>query len=53
MIFTDFPYPEHLKSYIAQEDVLKYINDFADHYNLRPHIKVRYNYLIFHLMNPF
>lgn len=36
----DFPYPSELKSYIEQKEVVKYLNNYTDHFNLRPHIKV-------------
>ncbi|KAF2889666.1 hypothetical protein ILUMI_16507 [Ignelater luminosus] len=39
MAFLDFPYPEQVKSYLTQPEVLDYFNCFADCFNLRRHIK--------------
>ncbi|XP_044744631.1 flavin-containing monooxygenase FMO GS-OX5-like isoform X3 [Coccinella septempunctata] len=40
MMFEDFPYPEDLKhSYISQEDVLQYLNHYADEMDLRKYIR--------------
>ncbi|XP_030764744.1 senecionine N-oxygenase-like [Sitophilus oryzae] len=40
MEYQNFPYDVNLKSYITQPDVLDYINRFATHHNLHPHIKL-------------
>lgn len=40
MEYADFPYAKQKTSYISQERVLEYINDFAKHFDLLKHIKV-------------
>lgn len=39
MEYQDFPYDENRKSFINQPEVLEYIDKFATHFNLNPHIK--------------
>lgn len=42
MGFPDFPFPtEKDDSFIHHTDVLKYLQSYADHFNLRPSIKLR------------
>ena len=35
MAFSDFPMPHALPEFPARADVLQYLNDYADHFNLR------------------
>jgi dimethylaniline monooxygenase (N-oxide forming) len=39
MAFSDFPMPERLPDFPARADVLQYLNDYADHFELRAHIQ--------------
>ncbi|PIK51740.1 putative flavin-containing monooxygenase FMO GS-OX-like 4-like [Apostichopus japonicus] len=39
MAFTDFPFRDTLPSFIGHADVLKYLEDYADHFKLLRHIK--------------
>lgn len=39
MEYADFPYPKLGASYITQQQVLEYINGYAQHFNLHRHIK--------------
>ncbi|XP_075229097.1 uncharacterized protein LOC142328861 [Lycorma delicatula] len=39
MGFPDFPIPERDESYIPAEAILKFLNDYADHFDLRKYIK--------------
>ncbi|XP_022920140.2 uncharacterized protein [Onthophagus taurus] len=39
MTLNEFPYPDHPPSYLPQERVLKYFQDYTKHFNLLPHIK--------------
>lgn len=40
MGFPDFPIPEQSQSYIPAKDILNFLNLYADHFQLRQHIKV-------------
>jgi len=40
MAFPGFPFPDHLPSFIKHQDVLKYLEDYATHYDLLQYIKV-------------
>lgn len=40
MEYSDFPYPKQKISYISQEQVLEYINNYARHFDLLKYIKV-------------
>lgn len=44
MGFPDFPVPEREKSYLSQAEILDFLNLYADYFNLRPLIKVRYTW---------
>lgn len=39
MAFPDFPFPPSEKSFLPSSDVNAYLNRYADHFNLRDHIK--------------
>ena len=41
MGFPDFPISEQDKSYIPAEDVLRFLNAYADHFDVRKYIKVQ------------
>lgn len=43
MGFPDFPIPEQDKSYIPAEDVLRFLNAYADHFGIRKYIKFNHN----------
>lgn len=47
MGFPDFPIVEKEESYLPGEDILKLLNDYADHFDIRKHIKFnhRVNYV--------
>jgi dimethylaniline monooxygenase (N-oxide forming) len=38
--FTDFPFPAGTNSYPTSSQVDKYLNDYADHFNLRSHLRL-------------
>lgn len=40
MEFNDYPYPNGTKSYPPQADVLKYLHSYAEHFNIKKHIKL-------------
>lgn len=40
MGYSDYKISERDHSYITQEEVLDFLNKYADDFNLRPHIKV-------------
>lgn len=42
MGFPDFPIPEKNDSFLPQENVLDFLNLYADHFNLKPLIKVSF-----------
>jgi cation diffusion facilitator CzcD-associated flavoprotein CzcO len=37
--FSDFPMPEHYPDYPSWRQILEYLRDFAEHYDLRRHIE--------------
>ncbi|GLG93583.1 Flavin-containing monooxygenase [Gryllus bimaculatus] len=39
MGFPEFPIPKNEESYIPAKDILKLIDDYATHYNVKQHIK--------------
>ncbi|XP_055387388.1 senecionine N-oxygenase-like [Condylostylus longicornis] len=39
MGYPDFPIPDQEKSYIPASDILKFLNLYADHFNVKEHIK--------------
>lgn len=41
MGFPDFPIPEQDKSYVPAEDVLQFLNAYADHFGIKQFIKVQ------------
>ncbi|KAK6185960.1 hypothetical protein SNE40_008086 [Patella caerulea] len=41
MAFPDFPFDKNLPSFVRHEDVLKYLEDYAEHFDLYPFIKFR------------
>lgn len=46
MEIPGFPFPEEWnKSYITRQQCLEYLNMFADHFNLRKHIRVFFKQL--------
>lgn len=40
MPYEKFPFPDELPSYIHHSDFLKYLEDFADHFELKPYIRL-------------
>lgn len=38
--YTDFPYPEDVDSYPTAAQVDQYLNDYCDHFHLRPHLRL-------------
>lgn len=42
MGFPDFNIPEQDKSYLSQQEILDFLNLYADNFNLKQHIKVAY-----------
>lgn len=40
MEFNDYPYPNGTKSYPPQVDVLKYLHSYAEHFDIKKHIKL-------------
>ena len=45
--FTDFPIPQDYPQYMSHREFLKYLKAYADHFNLRPHI--RFNSRVVHV----
>lgn len=43
MGFPDFPVPEQNRSYIPQQDILNFLNLYADNFNIRQCIKFEYH----------
>ena len=41
MLFPDFPFPSHLPSFVTHQDVLKYLQDYTEHYGLDHFIKFK------------
>ncbi|XP_066304921.1 uncharacterized protein [Branchiostoma lanceolatum] len=39
MVFTDFPYDSRLRSYLSHKEVLRYIQNYADHFELHKYIQ--------------
>ena len=39
MSFPGFPFPNHLPSFIPHSEMLKYLQDYAAHYNLEQYIE--------------
>lgn len=42
MGFPDFPIPEQEKSYISAEDMLKFLDLYADEFRVKQHIKFQH-----------
>ncbi|XP_047000456.1 flavin-containing monooxygenase FMO GS-OX5 [Schistocerca americana] len=42
MGFPDFPIPHREESYLPAKDILQFLNDYADHFGLRKHIKFQH-----------
>lgn len=42
MPFPDFPFHETEASFVHHTDVLKYLKEYAQHYDLYKHIRVRF-----------
>jgi len=40
MGYPDYPIPEKGKSYLPAREVLQFLNDYADHFDVRKLIKV-------------
>jgi cation diffusion facilitator CzcD-associated flavoprotein CzcO len=40
MSFPDFPFKEELDKFLSADEVLQYLHQYADAFNLRPLIKV-------------
>lgn len=38
--FTDFPFPDECDSYPTSEEVDRYLNDYCDHFHIRPHLRL-------------
>jgi cation diffusion facilitator CzcD-associated flavoprotein CzcO len=50
MPFPDFPFHETEASFVHHTDVLRYLKEYAQHYGLYEHIKVRHNSLYISLL---
>lgn len=43
MGYPDYPYPTEIEdSFITSQQVLEFLRSYADHFNLRPHIKLQH-----------
>ena len=40
MAFSDYPFPDTLPDFPKRADVLQYLNSYADHFDLRPRIRL-------------
>ena len=45
MAYPDFPFPKHLPSFVLTKDVGKYLEDYAQHFDLMKHIKLEHEVL--------
>lgn len=52
MKFPDFEFPSTVESFAHHTAVLKYLEDYADHFKLHPYIKVRI-FWVTHCLIPF
>ncbi|XP_064108091.1 uncharacterized protein LOC135216603 isoform X2 [Macrobrachium nipponense] len=43
MAFPDFPFPDGEESFIHHTEVLKYLESYCDHFNIKPYIKFRHH----------
>ena len=41
MNFPDFPHPSHLPSYVGHQDILKYLQQYADYFDLTKYIRFK------------
>src|SRR5919202_6128670 len=39
--FSDFPFPKHLPDFPPRAEMLRYLNDYADHFHVRERIRFR------------
>lgn len=39
MGFPDYPIPAQERSYLPAKDILQFLNDYADHFRVREHIR--------------
>ena len=46
MYFPGFPFPDEEPSFLHHPSVLKYIQDYAEHYELIPHIRFKTKVLL-------
>ena len=42
MAYPDFPFPEHLTSFMPIKDVRKYLEDYAQHFDLMKYVKLEH-----------
>lgn len=42
MAYHDFPFPPNVPTFAKQQEVLQYLEDYCEHYNLNQHIKFRH-----------
>lgn len=50
MAFQGFPFPADLPSFMKHQDVLKYLQNFAEHYGLHKYIQVGREYCSYYLL---
>lgn len=48
MEFSDFHYPNETKGYPPQPEVLKFLHSYADHFDLKKHIK--FNHMVIRVL---
>ena len=41
MAFPEFPFPEHLPSFMTSRNVAKYLKDYAKHFDLLKYVKLQ------------
>jgi dimethylaniline monooxygenase (N-oxide forming) len=39
--YSDFPIPSHLPDYLSHEQLLAHLENYADHFGVRPHVRFR------------
>jgi len=39
--YPDFPIPSHYPDYLSHEQMLQYLESYADHFGVRPHVRFR------------
>ena len=41
MEFPDFPFPQHIRTFSGHQDVLQYLRDYCEHFDLQKFIRFK------------